>query len=269
MPPTDTQAETAKAAPRPIALDGSRLIAVGSGKGGVGKTWFSVTLSHCLARQGRRILLFDADLGLANVDIQLGLMPERDIGDVIAGTTSLPRAVTHYAQGGFDILAGRSGGGSLASAPPPRLLRLRQELIALSQSYDKTVLDLAAGVDRTVQILSTPAAQVLIVINDEPTSLTDAYAFIKLAHQAGHHAAIQIVVNMADSESAGRKTYEALAKSCRSFLKFTPPLAGVIRRDAKVRECIRAQLPIVTRSPDSQAVADVEAIVTRLLVLPS
>ena len=253
------------AADRPAAIDGSRMIAVASGKGGVGKTWFAITLSHVLSRKGLKTLLFDGDLGLANVDIQLGLMPKRDIGEVVTGKASMKSVTTHYDPGGFDILAGRSGAGALATLPPPRLLRLRQDLSNYAKSYDKVILDLGAGVDRTVQILSTPASHVLLVVNDEPTSLTDAYAFIKLAHQAGTHDHVRIVVNIAENKKAGEKTYATIAKACTNFLQFEPPLVGIVRRDSKVRDSIRAQLPLLTRSPTSAAAADVEAIAERIL----
>ena len=254
------------AAEKLSAIDGSRMIAIGSGKGGVGKTWFAITLSHVLARKGLKTLLFDGDLGLANVDIQLGLMPKRDLGEVVTGKASMKSVTTHYDAGGFDILAGRSGAGALATLPPPRLLRLRQDLSTYSQSYDKVILDLGAGVDRTVQILSTPARLVLLVVNDEPTSLTDAYAFIKLAHQAGTHDHVRIVVNIAENKKAGERTYATIAKACANFLQFEPPLAGIVRRDSKVRDSIRAQLPLLTRSPTSDAASDVEAIADKILV---
>ena len=230
-------------------LDGSRLIAVASGKGGVGKTWFAITLAHSLARSGQRVLLFDGDLGLANVDIQLGLMPTHDLGEGVAGQISLKQAITHFQPGGFDIIAGRSGTGNLANMPGPRLLRLRQELVQLSMNYDQVVLDLGAGVDRTVQLLAASAERCLLVINDEPTSLTAAYAFLKLAHQANAARNVSIVVNRAENAAIGKKTHETLAKACASFLKFTPGLAGGVRRDNKVRDSIRAQMPLITRSP--------------------
>lgn len=251
---------------RPSAIDGSRMIAIASGKGGVGKTWFAVTLAHALARAGRKVLLFDGDLGLANVDIQLGLTPSRDIGQVVAGKISLKQAVTRFEDGGFDIIAGRSGAGSLAALPSPRLLRLRQELSALSAKYDHVVLDLGAGVDRIVQLLSAPAGLCLLIVNDEPTSLTDAYAFLKLAHQAETADNVQVVVNMAESKPAGQRTHETLARATQNFLKFTPPLAGIIRRDGKVKESIRAQLPLLTRSPTSEAGADVERLAAQILL---
>src|SRR6185312_15989217 len=99
---------------------GRNVIAVASGKGGVGKTWFSITLTHTLARAGQRVLLFDGDLGLANVDIQLGLMPKYDLGSVVAGRLTLNQAAVSYKDGGFDIIAGRSGSGTLANIPLSR-----------------------------------------------------------------------------------------------------------------------------------------------------
>src|SRR5277367_3716493 len=99
------------------ALQCRNMFAVASGKGGVGKTWFAITLCHALAKRKKKMLLFDGDLGLANVDIQLGLTPDRDLGAVIEGSSSLANAVVKYKEGGFDILAGRSGSGSLATLP--------------------------------------------------------------------------------------------------------------------------------------------------------
>jgi len=249
---------------KPKPIDGRRLIAVASGKGGVGKTWFAITLSHALAHAGKKVLLFDGDLGLANVDIQLGLMPKHDVGEVIDGKITIKNAVHHYSEGGFDVLAGRSGSGSIATLPPPRILRLRQSVAEVAQNYDKVVMDLGAGVDRLVQLFAGPAEHCLLVVNEEPTSLTDAYAFIKLANKAHAAGNIRIVVNAAESQARGKKTYETLAKACQSFLHTEPPLAGVIRRDNRVREAIRAQTPLMIRSPASEAGTDVENIVSTL-----
>lgn len=239
---------------------GKNVIAVASGKGGVGKTWFSVSLAHALSKQGKRVLLFDGDLGLANVDVQLGLMPKRDLSDVIHGRLTLERVVQHYDEGNFDIIAGRSGSASLSALPSQRLSMIRDQLLDLAKDYDAVIIDLGAGVDRTVRMLSSSSSTTLLVSTDEPTSLTDAYAYIKLCHAAGLARSIQIVCNMAQNKSEGEKTYNTLLKACENFLKLRPPMAGIIRRDPKVREAIRAQVPIMVRSPNTEAAEDLEKL---------
>lgn len=240
------------------------VLAVASGKGGVGKTFFSVTLAHSLAHLGKRTLLFDGDLGLANVDIQLGLMPDRDLGQVIDTGMTLADCAQRFADGGFDIIAGRSGSGNLANLPPQRLSQLRMELGDLARSYDWVVIDLGAGVDRTVRTFASPAGTTLVVTTDEPTSITDAYAFLKLAWQASPNADLRVVVNMAQTRNEGQKTYDTLLTACRKFLRKEPPLAGIVRRDLKVREAIKSQMPLLLRSPNSDAAADIGAIAQKI-----
>ena len=236
------------------------IVAVASGKGGVGKTWFSITLAHALSKMGRKVLLFDGDLGLANVDVQLGLMPKRDLNDVIRGRLGLDKVVQRYEEGGFDIVAGRSGQASLSALPSQRLVLLRDQIIDVASDYDVIIADLGAGVDRTVRMLSAAASCTLLISTDEPTSLTDAYAFIKLGNAAGMSKNINIVVNMATSIAEGEKTYKTLLKACENFLRLSPPLAGMIRQDSKVKETIRSQTPILIRSPNADAAIDVEKI---------
>ncbi|MPZ09971.1 MAG: P-loop NTPase [Kiloniellaceae bacterium] len=242
----------------------ANMLAVASGKGGVGKTWLSVTLAQALARKAKRVLLFDGDLGLANVDIQLGLHPHNDLAGVLEGSYALKDAIVAHPSGGFDVIAGRSGTGSLANLPAGRLQQLMDDLAALAPAYDRVILDLGAGLDRTVRQLAALARTSLVVATDEPTSLTDAYAFIKLAHLQNPTADLRIVINMATSPAEGERTYATLLKACESFLKISPRLVGVIRRDAKVKDAIRHQTPILTRHPNSQAAEDIEALVSRL-----
>lgn len=249
----------------PAFRRGKNIIAVASGKGGVGKTWFSITLTHALAKMGKKVLLFDGDLGLANVDVQLGLMPKRDLNDVIRGRLSLDRVVQPFEEGGFDIIAGRSGQASLSALPSQRLAMLRDQLIDVSNSYDAVVCDLGAGVDRTVRMLAASATRTVLITTDEPTSLTDAYAFIKLGNAAGMSRNISIVVNNAPTVLEGEKTYKTLLKACENFLRLKPPLAGLVRTDPKVKDCIRHQTPILIRSPNSDAAEDVERIARELL----
>lgn len=240
------------------------MIAVASGKGGVGKTWFAITLSHALARSGRKVLLFDGDLGLANLDIQLGLTPKSDLGSVISGKLTMGQAITPYEDGGFDVIAGRSGSGSLANLPPSRQRIMADDLANLAGSYDHVLLDLGAGIERSVRQMATHAANCIVVCTDEPTALTDAYAFIKVTHTERPETRIQVVANMVNSNKEGERTYNTLSKACQGFLGFSPNLLGIIRRDGKVREAIRNQTSLLTRYPNSEAAEDVESIANKL-----
>lgn len=241
-----------------------RSVAVASGKGGVGKTWFAITLAHAMALSGQRVLLFDADLGLANVDIQLGLMPALDLGSVVSGAATLADAIAGYAPGGFDVVAGRSGSGSLAALDPAALEGLLSALASAAAQYDVVLLDLGAGVDRAVRRMAAWADTLLVVATEEPTSLTDAYATVKLhaADRPGGDA--RLVVNLCSSPSAGERTAATLTRACHAFLGRTPPLLGTIRRDAHVQDAIRRQSLLLTRHPNCPASLDVEQIAARI-----
>lgn len=253
--------------PHPAALPasaGGRLIAVASGKGGVGKTWFAITLAHSLARAGRRVLLFDGDLGLANVDIQLGLMPEQDLSAVVAGRLTLAEAAAGFAPGGFDILAGRSGSGALGALDPAALERVLEALRGACARYDVVVLDLGAGIERAVRRMAAAADILLLVATDEPTSLTDAYAVLKLHGIDRPGGDVRVVVNQAANRGAGERIFATLARASTAFLGRAPALAGIIRRDERVRDAIRRQTPLLTRHPSSAAAEDVGQIAAAL-----
>lgn len=254
LPPAELTAE----------LGGHKLIAVASGKGGVGKTWFSITMAHALARQGKKVLLFDGDLGLANIDVQLGMMAKRDLNDVFEGNLSLAHVIEHHEEGGFDVIAGRSGHGSLAAMPLQRLNDVMQQLRGLLPKYDAILIDLGAGIDKTVRFMAAAADLAIVVSTDEPTSLTDAYAFIKLSHASGHGDNLHVVVNMTGSAKEAETTYGTLSKACQTFLKFTPPLLGYVRQDKRVRDAIRAQALYLTRFPGTETAEDIEAVALRV-----
>lgn len=252
------------------------MIAVASGKGGVGKTWFSITLAHTFAHFGFRALLVDGDLGLANVDVQLAMSPARDLANVIAGRVKLADAITAFAGGapswdinnpappltgsGFDVLAGRSGSGSLDSMSRKQIEMLCQELSRISVQYDHVIVDLAAGMNSHMAPLFRMTGKVLVVVTDDPTSITDAYACIKLLATRHPEMDIRIIVNMADGRGEAERTYGSLLRACEHFLKFTPKMAGYVVRDKHVSQSIRAQAPILSRYPQSTAGKHVLAI---------
>lgn len=241
-------------------------IAIASGKGGVGKTWLAISLAQALARSGERIVLFDGDLGLANVDIQLGLTPALDLGTVIERKLPLARAAIRCAAG-FDVIAGRSGSDSLANIPLHRLSALTIGLREMALQYDRVIIDLGAGIDRPVRHLAAQCQTALIVANDEPTTLTDAYALIKMLIADQAPCRVGIVINSAQDSVQGRQTYATLSKACQNFLKLSPPLLGIVRRDSKVKEAIRAQVPLLTRHPAAIAAQDIEALANQFLLI--
>ena len=243
----------------------NNMLAIASGKGGVGKTWFSITLAHALSGLKKKTLLFDGDLGLANIDIQLGLMTSHDLGCVVTGTTTLNQIVYHYDKARIDIIAGRSGSSGLATMPVGRLQILAEDLSLLASNYDKVILDMGAGIDKSVRILSGIAGHIIVMCTDEPTSLTDAYALIKLMSIQYPKCKVSVVVNQAENLQEGRRTYDILCKACQTFLKIAPPLLGVIRRDARIRDAIRNQMPLISRYPTSEAAADVINIARKLI----
>ncbi|MCF8474835.1 MAG: MinD/ParA family protein [Emcibacter sp.] len=248
----------------------SRIITVASGKGGVGKTWTSSTLSHLFASKGKRVLLFDGDLGLANIDIQLGIIPKRDLGQVLSGAITLDKAITRFdpstgsGLGGFDIISGQSGSGSLASLKKETLVKLNRDLVLLSKRYDITIMDLGAGVETSVMTLCETSDRIVVVVTADPTSLTDAYAFIKMNHMKNPNMNLGIIVNMVENRHEGKKTFETLKKVCENFLKFTPDYLGSVRRDKHVVDAIRHQKLLLLRHPISQAGEDMEEVAKRV-----
>lgn len=191
-------------------------------------------------------------------------MPERDLSGVIAGAIGLADAITRCAAGGFDILPGRSGSGALGTLDTIALERFLGVLEDGFAAYDFVLLDLGAGLDRPVRRMACWADQLVVVATDEPTSLTDAYAVMKLYRADKPGSVPSLVVNQAGSPLAGARTHATLDRACSNFLGQTIPLLGVIRRDEHVRDAIRRQTPLLSRHPACAAAEDVDAIARKL-----
>jgi flagellar biosynthesis protein FlhG len=238
---------------------------IASGKGGVGKTWLSATLGHALCQKRKKVLLFDGDLGLANVDIQLGLTPNYDLSSVIEGKASFQEAVTEVPEAsGLQVLAGQSGGGSLASLGPAQLSYIRQSIGQIGQGYDHVLMDLGAGIGGTVRALSSIARHCIVVLTPEPTSLADAYAFLKVTRRHCPDMELLVVVNQVDSKREGQKVFETLSTVCEKFLGFKPEFLGFVRRDRHVGDAIRAQAPYLVQYPATPTADDVNALAIAL-----
>lgn len=234
------------------------LIAIASGKGGVGKTCLAIGLTQALAEAGAGPLLVDGDLGLANVDVQLGLQPQRDLGDVLAGRCAMDEATIRHPSG-FHVLPGRSGSAALAAMDGSALaglLRARRRVV---------VLDLGAGLGAAQRHLAARADLLAVVASEEPTSLTDAYAVLKLHRRDAPQGRAGVLVNMVAQRAQALKVHAALDAACRSFLGAGVPMLGAIRRDPGIPAAIRAQTPLLTRHPTSPAAQDLRDLAARML----
>jgi flagellar biosynthesis protein FlhG len=245
----------------------STLTAIGSGKGGTGKTLVATALAGALSRTGERVLLCDADVGLANAGVHLGLEAGGDLCGVLSGRTPLRSATVPVGggcaePGGFDLVSAPAGSGVLSHLDPTSTARLVTTLRAAAD-YDRVLLDLSAGVETATMHFATAADQTLLVMTGDPASLTDAYAFVKLLLRLGGRVP-RVVVNMAESEGEARRTGEALIKTCRTFLMTEPDWLGAVPRDRHVVAAIRRQCAIYALYPDSPAARAFETIARQL-----
>ncbi len=244
-------------------LPHARVIVVTSGKGGVGKTNFAVALALSLS-PGRRVVLLDADLGLANVDLLLGLAPKKNIADVIAGRCDMVDALTPAA-GGLSVLAGASGVPRMADLGEAERQTLFHQLDGLQHWSDLLVIDTGAGISRNVIAFAACADDVVVVTTPEPTAMVDAYATIKMIHREEGHGRVRLVVNQVESVREGERVANGVAQTCRRFLGLSIDLLGSIPRDPHVPAAVRRQRSFLLESPGCPAAAAVRAVAASLV----
>ncbi len=243
---------------------GGRVVAVTSGKGGVGKTSLVANLATALAGRGVPVTVLDADFGLANLDILLNLAPARNLGHLLRGEARGEDVVVTVEQG-FRVIPGASGVEALADLDPAARDRVLAELGPLAGSGGLLLIDTAAGIGRNVVDLCLAAGEVIVVTNGEPTSLTDAYGLIKVLWGRGPDTRVRLVVNSARDEAEGRAVYERLAEVVQRFLGRDVAFLGTIVEDAYVRRAARRQTPFVAAYPRSPAARCVARIADDLV----
>lgn len=226
----------------------SRVIAVSSGKGGVGKTNISVNLGLTLARRGIRVALLDADLGTANVDVMLGLHPRYHLQHLITGQRSLEE-ILMQAPHGMQIIPGASGLPDLADLPDAQREVLLRALMALDGTVDLLLIDTGAGVGRNVVQFILAAGEVLLVTTPEPTAVTDAYALMKVLAGYRMPIAVKLVVNDVANHTEGRAVAQRLIGVSEQFLGRKLDVVGILPHDKNVPNAVRQQTPIVELNP--------------------
>ena len=240
------------------------VLSVTSGKGGVGKTNVSINLALCLSKLGRRCVILDADLGLANVDVMLGLTPERNLFHVFHEGVSLGDILypTPY---GFSILPASSGVSEMLSLSTGQKLELLEAVDVLEDSIDFLIVDTGAGINDNVLYFNLAAQERVVVITPEPTSLTDAYALIKVLKLRHGVDKFHIVVNMAKNEKSAKDIFAKLYNACDHFLTgVSLDLVGTIPLDPAVRQAVIQQQPFCSLTPDAEASRAVHGIARNL-----
>ena len=246
-----------------------RVVAVTSGKGGMGKSNIVVNLAVSLQQGGRRVLVLDADLGLANVEVLMGLTPKLDLRHVLLEDAAVEDCIV-TGPGGVDILSGSNGGAELTELGTAEKWRLLEALEPLANRYDTLLIDTGAGIGSNVQFFAGAAQEVIVVVGPEPTSLTDAYSTIKvLANRCGLRRVL-VCVNKVTSLSAARDVFRQLATVAGRFLHTTVvELAGWIPQDTHVELAVMAQSPFVLAHPMAPASQAISALAESLLRRPA
>lgn len=248
----------------PRVVGRPRVITVASGKGGVGKTQVSVNLAAALSKRGQRVLLIDGDLGLANVNVLLGMSPDFNAGHLLDGSQPFHKVVASF-RGLFDLLPAGSALSHLAELEMSNQVRLMERLELYKRPYDIVVMDACAGIGGNVRLTLSMADEALVVMNPETTSLTDAYALVKVAAKSGCRGPFNVVVNKVRVAEQAREMYACLEAASRSFLGVEIGYAGYIYRDRAVERATREQVPFVESFPGTAASKCVEALALRVL----
>ncbi|MCR5812892.1 MAG: MinD/ParA family protein [Desulfovibrio sp.] len=240
------------------------VFSVTSGKGGVGKTNLAVNLACCLVNLGKRVIIIDSDLGLANVDVVLGLTPQKNLFHLFHEEVSLSEILfpTPY---GFSILPASSGMSEMLTLSTGQKLELLEAFDELEDDIDYLIVDTGAGISDNVLYFNMAVQERLVVMTPEPTSLTDAYALIKVLKMNHGVERFQVCVNMAQDNKNAKNVFSRLYQACDHFLEgVSLDLAGIVPRDTMVRQSVINQKPFCVAAPDSPAARSVQALAEQI-----
>ncbi len=245
----------------------TRIIAVTSGKGGVGKSNVSVNLAVHLKKLGKRVLIFDADFGLANVEVMFGAIPKYNLKDVIWGGMSI-KDVISYGPWDIPFVSGGSGIVGLSNITPEQIGLLIKSMAELDELADVIIIDTGAGISDTVMEFVSASSEVILVTTPEPSSLTDSYSLLKvLGSRPGYDknsTTVKVVANKVTDADDGRNVYARLKTVTDRFLDINVELLGVIPSDPALEKAVMQQIPVSIASPNSRSSKSFEDLAVAL-----
>jgi len=244
-----------------------KVIAVSGGKGGVGKTNVSLNTAISLAKLGKRVLVLDADLGLANVDVMLGLRVKNNLSHVLSGECELDDIIIQ-GPAGINIIPATSGTQSMVDLTPAEHAGLIRAFSDMQSKFDILIVDTAAGISDMVLSFCRASQDVLLVVCDEPTSITDCYALMKLLSRDHGLFKFKVVANMVRSAKEGQQLFAKLSKVTDRFLDVALELVAVIPFDENIRKSVRKQQAIVEAFPESPASISFKALAINIISWP-
>ena len=245
----------------------TRVLSITSGKGGVGKTAVVANIAVLLARMGKRVLILDADLGLANIDVVFGLAPSHNLNHFFAGECNLKEILVEGPLG-IRILPAGSGVQRFTRLDSEQKLRLLEALDAMHNDFDFVLIDTEAGISENVTYFTTAAQEILVVTTPEPTAITDAYALMKLLSNQYHEKRFNLIVNFIKSEEEALDVYRKLTMVANRYLDISIDYMGSIPRDKLMIEAIRKQQVMVQLYPESKTSSSFEALASSMLQEP-
>ncbi len=244
-----------------------RVMAIVSGKGGVGKTNVAANLSILMARRGRRVLLIDADLGSGNIDIVLGLTTRFSLYDVVFGHIDLTDILVE-GPGGVWVLPAGSGVYEMTCLNDQQRYAILDQIDTLEDRFDTVVIDNSAGITPDVQFFAGAAHEVIVVTDREPTAITDAYTTIQILCQRRYNRSFHLLVNSVETEEEGRTVYRRLTTVTNRFLDVSIGLLGSVPRDENLNRAVMARQALVDLFPNSPASLSLDHLATKLLSTP-
>lgn len=241
----------------------TKTISITSGKGGVGKSSLVANLAYSLSKKGSKVLVFDGDLGMANIDIMFGARAKHSVLDLLSDDCCVDDVLTRLAQNLY-LIPGGTALPQLQDLNSYEKKMIIDQLADLEGIFDYLLIDTSPGIDENVRLLNSAASEIMIVLTPEPASLTDAYALIKVLNQMQNEKHFKVICNQVLSELEGRRLFEMLQKVCDQFLDIGLEYVGAVERDQALAQATRNQKLVLQSQPESQSALQIEELSRKL-----